>query len=173
MQSEIFANQEKMHEIALFLRQFGVKAFETYKGQDRVVEVLDERVEECKISYSFKVEEEGKKVVIVAVGLVTPTIMLSVTDTIHLIVNDFATKRDLIELILHNVIPNSFFINGTLFSMLVKYPGIVVGYGAIVGRTELSHQFLDTVADDLWKCEAKLTEVEDKRLHLSAEKIAK
>jgi hypothetical protein len=172
MATQLSKNLEKMHEIAMFLRQFGVKAYETYRGEDRVIEVLDERRSDCKLSYSLKVEEEGKKIVIVAVGLETPTIMLSVTDTIHLIMNDYATKRDLVEVILHSVIPTSFYINGTLLSMLIKYPGIVVGYGAIVGRTELSHQFLDTIADDMWKCEVKLTEVEENRMKLSAEKIA-
>jgi hypothetical protein len=173
MQSEIFANMEKMHKIADFLRQFGVKAYETYKGEDRVVEVLDERGGDWKLSYSFKIEENGKKIVVVAVGLVTPTLMLSVTDSIHLIVSDFATKSDLVEVILHNVIPTSFFMNGNLLTMLVKNPAFAIGYTTIVGRTELSHQFLDSIADDLWKCEVRLTEVEENRLKHDAEEVAK
>ncbi len=173
MATQLSKNLDKMHKLADFLRQFGIKAYETYKGEDRVVEVLDERESDWKLSYSFKVEEEGKKIVIVAVGLETPTLMLSVTDTIHLIMNDFATKKDLVEVILHNIIPISFYINGYLLTMLVKNPAFVIGYSTIVGRTELSHQFKDLIANDLWKCEVKLTDVEEKRLEHMAEEIAK
>jgi hypothetical protein len=171
MTQEILKVQKKEEELVQFFKSLGASAYISWKNGERVVEVLDKRSDEVAVSYTIKLEEQGRKIVIISVGFTTPCLMFSLTDTIRFIHSSDDGKRDISDVTLYNALPISFYVNDFILRMLVESPAFFLFYSGVIGRTELSREYVNHIANKLARLNVRLSEGEVKQIEEMATKL--
>jgi hypothetical protein len=119
-------------------------------GDEEMINVFDRRGEYWTLSYTAKVSEDGKKLIITEYSVSSPKMRMTQQDEFGLWLTDEETNNDTASFTYFDKEPLTFDINETLLKMIIEHPIHLFVYQALKGRKELSEEFVEDLAKKVW-----------------------
>jgi hypothetical protein len=165
MTTQSFKDKQVMWELGDFFRSFGIGIYIKSDGGEEQLMTMDDRVHDLVVSFTFKIVDNGRKMVISAFFINTSFVMLKKCDNLKMIFSDTKSGKIVSEMTFYNTCKMDLLLDSVLIKFLVEHPAYFLLYSAIAPEFELDMSFIDDLTDRLWKMSPDLSEEETKRLH--------
>ncbi len=139
-----------LHELASFFEISGFFVSGAMVADEEVINVYDKRGENWTISFTAKVSEDGKKLLVTEYSVSTPRVRLSQQEEFVASITDEGTDTDMATFTYYDKSPLSFDLNETFLKMIIEHPVHLFVYQALKGRTGLSEEFVENLAKEVW-----------------------
>jgi len=162
--SQSFKDKQVMYELGDFFRSFGISIYlKNVDGEEQLM-TMDERVKDLLVSFTFKIINEGEKMMITTFVINAPFVMLKKCDDLKVIFTEPKTGEIYSTMTFYKTSKMEFPLDFVLLKFLVAHPAYFLLYSALAPEFELDIGFIDDLTNKMWKMSPELTEEEKKRL---------
>jgi hypothetical protein len=162
--TQSFKDKQVMWELGDFFRSFGIGVYlKNNEGEEQLM-TMDERVRDLMVSFTFKITNNGKRMVISTFVINTNFVLIKKCEDLKVIFSDPKSGKVLSEMTFFDPGKVEFPLDFVLLKFLVAHPAYFLLYSALSPEFELDIGFIDELTDRLWKMSPELSEEETKRL---------
>jgi hypothetical protein len=162
--AQSFLEKQIMYQLGRFLENMGLHVIVNTHGNEEFLYVVDDRVKDLKVDYTFKVVEDGKKMCVESFSVHTKSLTISKNDKLDFTFHDEKTGDPLIIISFRKTSDLVFPLEDLFLKYLVERPAYFLVHRELSDKFLSGMPLLDTIIDDLWIKEVELNEEQRKTL---------